>query len=203
MKIICIGRNYGLHASELGNKVPTEPVFFIKSDNAVLRPGYDFYYPDFSKEVHYELEFFVRFHQMGKNIQTRFAHKYYDQWGLGIDFTARDLQSDLKSKGLPWEKSKSFDMSAAISPLRPITELEAINDLDFELHKNGETVQTGNTGDMIFSVNELIAYVSNFLTIKKGDLLFTGTPAGVGAIAKGDHLSAFAGGRQMLDLKIR
>ena len=203
MKIICIGRNYAEHATELGNKVPGEPVFFVKSDNAVLRPGYDFYYPDFSHDIHYELEFFVRFHQMGKNIQARFAHKYYDQWGLGIDFTARDLQKTLKEKGLPWEKAKSFDMSAAISSLRPISELEDIQNLPFGLLKNGIEVQNGNTKDMLFPVNELIAYVSRFMTIKKGDLLFTGTPAGVGGVKKGDRLEAFSVGKKMLDLRIR
>ncbi len=203
MKVICIGRNYAAHAEELKNELPKDPVFFVKSDNAILRPGYDFYYPDFSKDIHFEVELFVRFHQMGKNIQSRFAHKYYDKIGLGIDFTARDLQSDLKQKGLPWEKAKSFDMSAAISPFIAISEVEEIQDVDFELKKNGESVQKANSSEMIFKINELIAYVSKYMTIKKGDILFTGTPSGVGPVQKGDLLEGFILSKRLLNISIK
>ncbi len=188
MKLICIGRNYAAHIDELKNERPDEPVVFIKPDSAVLPKEQDFYIPEFSNEVHYEVEVLVKIKKVGKHISEKFAHKYYDEVGLGIDFTARDLQSKLKAKGLPWEKAKGFDGAAVIGKWLPKEKFENLNELGFSLLKNGEIVQSGHTGLMLWKIDELIAYVSTFFTLKKGDILFTGTPSGVGKVAPNDYL---------------
>ena len=204
MKIICIGRNYVDHAKELNNPVPENPVFFLKPDTALLRRNRPFYYPDFSKDIHYECELVVKINKLGKNIQKKFAHTYYDQIGIGIDFTARDLQSKSKAKGLPWEIAKAFDASAPLSmEFIDKSEFSGIHNIKFHFEKNGETVQEGNSADMIFDIDELIAYVSKFFTLKTGDLIFTGTPAGVGPVQIGDKLEAYIGGRLMLKCEVK
>ncbi|HAI36697.1 MAG TPA: 2-hydroxyhepta-2,4-diene-1,7-dioate isomerase, partial [Maribacter sp.] len=189
MKIICIGRNYTAHINELENERPEEPVVFIKPDSSVLPKQQDFYIPEFSNDVHYEVEVLVKIKKVGKHISKEFAPTYYDEIGLGIDFTARDLQSKLKEKGLPWEKAKGFDGAAVIGEWLPKTDFENINDLNFTLVKNNEVVQKGNTSLMLWKVDEIIAYVSTFFMLKKGDIIFTGTPAGVGKISPNDYLS--------------
>ncbi|MBT8286229.1 MAG: fumarylacetoacetate hydrolase family protein, partial [Flavobacteriaceae bacterium] len=178
MKLICIGRNYADHIKELSNERPADPVVFIKPDSAVLPKEQAFYIPEFTKDVHYEVEVLVKIKKVGKHIDTRFAHKYYDEIGLGIDFTARDLQAKLKEKGLPWEKAKGFDGAAVIGKWLPKNQFEDLEQLNFDLSKNGEVVQQGNTSDMLWSVDELISYTSHYFTLKKGDIIFTGTPAG-------------------------
>lgn len=204
MKILCVARNYRLHAAELNNQVPTEPVFFLKPDSALLMKHQPFFYPDFSNDVHHELEIVVRIDRVGKCIEPRFAHKYYNSVALGIDFTARDMQAGLKQKGLPWALAKGFDDSAVLGPFVTLEELgKGIGDLNFSLKKNGETVQVGNTRDMIFSVDELIAYVSRFMTLKTGDLIYTGTPAGVGPVQIGDVLEGELEGRQLLTCRVK
>ena len=204
MKIICIGRNYSEHARELNNEIPEEPIIFMKPDSALLRNNEPFYIPGFSNDVHYECELIVRVNRLGKNIEKRFAHRYYDEIGLGIDFTARDLQKKLKDKGLPWEKSKGFDRSAAISPeFMPVEEIKDRGSIKFELKKNGETVQSGDSAYMLFSIDELICNISKFFTIKIGDLIYTGTPAGVGPVAIGDRLEGFLEGRKMFDIDVK
>jgi len=192
MKIICIGRNYAEHAKELQNEIPDEPVIFIKPDTAVLRNNSPFYIPDFSKDVHHEVELFVKITKVGKSIPLQFASTYYNQIGLGIDFTARDLQTNLKAKGLPWEKAKGFDYSAVIGKLYAKENFD-IHNIDFTLVKNGETIQSGNSSQMLFGVDSIISYVSQFFTLKIGDLIFTGTPPGVGPVKKGDCLEGFIG----------
>ena len=201
MKIICIGRNYSDHIKELGNEKPIEPVFFLKPDTAISPKGHPFFIPEFSKNVHYEVELVVRINRLGKHIQEKFAHKYYDRIGLGIDFTARDIQQKVKEKGLPWEKAKAFDQSAVIS--QKFHSINEIKDISFELHKNGEIVQKGNSNDMVFNINTIIAYVSKFMTLKIGDLIFTGTPAGVGPVSIGDKLEGFQDGEKMFEVKIK
>src|SRR6476469_7002229 len=191
MKIIAIGRNYSEHAKELNNPVPEKPVIFLKPDTAVLKNNNPFYYPDFSKEIHYEIEFFIKISKEGKHIAAKFAHKYYEELTVGIDFTARDIQSDLKAKGLPWELAKASDNSAAIGSFLSKTEFENIDNLNFSLLIDGETKQNGNTGAMLFSINEIISFTSQYFTLKKGDLIFTGTPAGVGKINIGNQLQGF------------
>ena len=203
MKIICIGRNYAAHIEELANERPKDPVVFIKPDSAVLPKDQDFYIPEFTKEVHYEVEVLIRIHKVGKHIDQRFANRYYNEVGLGIDFTARDLQSELKQKGLPWEKAKGFDGSAMIGKWLPKSDFKDLNNLNFTLQKNEELVQKGNTGLMLWSIDELIAYVSKFFTLKKGDILFTGTPAGVGQITTNDYLSGKLEGQELFSLKIK
>ncbi len=204
MKIICIGRNYVDHAKELNNPVPESPVFFLKPDTALLRRNRPFYYPDFSKDIHYECELVVKINKLGKNIQKKFAHTYYDQIGIGIDFTARDLQSKSKAKGLPWEIAKAFDASAPLSmEFIDKSEFSSIHDIKFHFDKNGKTVQEGSSADMIFDIDELISYVSKFFTLKTGDLIFTGTPAGVGPVQIGDKLEAYIGDRLMLKCDIK
>ncbi len=204
MKIICIGRNYSEHARELNNEIPTEPIIFMKPDSALLRNNDAFYIPDFSKDVHYECELIVRISRLGKNIEPRFANRYYHEIGLGVDFTARDLQKQLKDKGLPWEKSKGFDRSAMISPkYLSIEDVKDRNSIKFELKKNGETVQLGDSAYMLFSIDELISEVSKFFTIKIGDLIYTGTPAGVGPVAIGDRLEGFLEGQKMFDFDVK
>lgn len=191
MKLICIGRNYTAHIEELANERPKDPVVFIKADSSVLPKEQDFYIPPFSSNVHYEVEILVKITKVGKHIAKEFAHKYYQEIGLGIDFTARDVQDELKAKGLPWEKAKSFDGSAVIGKWVDKSAYEEIDELSFSLHKNGEIVQSGSTALMLWKIDELISYVSQFFTLKKGDVLFTGTPAGVGPVAPGDTLEGF------------
>ena len=198
MKIICIGRNYREHARELSNPVPEDPIFFLKPETSLLHHNRPFHYPDFSRDIHYETEIVVKIGKAGKHIDPAFAHTHYDEIGIGIDFTARDLQQKAKEKGLPWTLAKGFDHAAPLSPFLPKTDLPDLNHLHFHLNLNGETVQKGNTGDMIFPVDELISYISRFITLKTGDLLFTGTPAGVGPVRAGDRLEAYIEDKKML-----
>jgi len=203
MKIICIGRNYVEHAHELNNPVPADPVFFLKPETALIRAGLPFFYPDFSNDVHYEVELVLQICKLGKHINEKFAHTYYDAIGIGIDFTARDIQSICKKKGLPWEIAKAFDGSAPVSRFIPKTEFKDLYDIGFSLQKNGETVQKGNSGMMIFNFEKIISYVSRFITLKIGDLIFTGTPAGVGAVQKNDNLKASIGDKILLDILVK
>jgi len=203
MKIICIGRNYTEHIKELSNEKPIDPVIFMKPDSAVLPKEQDFYIPDFSNDIHHEIELLVKIKKVGKHIDERFAHKYYDEVGLGIDFTARDLQSKLKTKGLPWEKAKGFDGSAVISEWLPKAKFVNLNDINFNLQINGEIVQQGNTSLMLWKTDALIAYVSTFFTLKKGDVIFTGTPSGVGKVKSNDYLEGFLEDQKMFSLNIK
>lgn len=203
MKIIAIGRNYVDHAKELKNEVPKEPIFFLMPDTALLRNNQPFFYPDFSNDIHFEVEIVVKMNRLGKNIATRFANRYYNEIGIGIDFTARDLQQKCKEKGLPWEISKCFDGAAAISKFFPLEKCGDINNLNFRLDLNGETVQKANTSEMIFKVDELISHVSKFMMIKIGDLLYTGTPSGVGPVKIGDRLEAYIEDEKLLDFVIK
>lgn len=200
MKIICIGRNYTEHAQELGNQAPEVPIIFIKPDTAVLK-GSDFYLPEFSEEIHYELEVVLKISKGGKYILEENAHKHFEQIALGIDFTARDLQSTLKAKGLPWELAKGFDGSAALSPFFNKENFN-LQDLHFQLYKNNTLVQDGNTQQMIFSPEAIIAFASQYFTLRVGDLIFTGTPKGVGRITEGDTLQAFLEDKKVLDLRV-
>jgi acylpyruvate hydrolase len=203
MKIICIGRNYSDHAKELNSEIPSKPIYFLKPDTSILPKKSPFYYPEFTSNLHYECELVVRINKVGKHISEKFAHTYYDEIGLGIDFTARDLQEECKQKGLPWEIAKSFDGSAPISEsFIPISELSS-NGIEFSLFKNGEQVQKGNSKDMLFSINQLISYVSKFMTLKIGDLIFTGTPAGVGPVKIGDELKGYIENQEIFYLKIK
>lgn len=203
MKIIAIGRNYADHAKEMNSKLPEEPMFFLKPDSAILRNNAPFFYPDFSNEIHYEVEVVLKISRLGKNIETRFAHRYYEEIGMGIDFTARDLQREAKNNGLPWAKAKAFDGSAPISPFIKKSEVGSMSNIDFRLELNGDTVQKANTKDMIFSFDEIISHVSKFFTLKIGDLIFTGTPSGVGPVKIGDHLNVFLQNRKMMDFYIK
>ena len=203
MKIIAIGRNYIDHAKELNNPVPQEPIFFLKPDTALVNNNDPFFYPDFSNDIHYEAEIVIKINKVGKNIQEKFAHRYYEEIGIGIDFTARDLQAECKRKGHPWEIAKAFDSSAPIGKFLPKNEFTDLNNINFTLDINGKNVQTGNTGDMIFTVDKLISYVSSFMTLKIGDLLFTGTPAGVGPVKIGDRLKASIEGIELLDFMVK
>jgi len=203
MKIICVGRNYVEHIDELKNEKPAEPVIFMKPDSALLRKNQPFYIPSFSNNLHHEIELVIKIDKIGKNISEKFAHRYYSSVGLGIDFTARDLQDKLKAKGLPWEKAKGFDQSAAISnDFIPIAELEKEN-INFRLDINGEPRQLGNSSQMIFSFDELVSHISNYFTLKIGDLIYTGTPAGVGAVKIGDRLQAYIGEKMLMDFLIK
>ena len=203
MKIICIGRNYAEHAKELNNAVPEEPVFFLKPDTAISKNNQPFFYPDFSNDIHHEIEMVIKINRLGKNIEEKFAHKYYNEITLGIDFTARDLQQKCKEKGLPWEKAKAFDGSAPLGNFVSKTSFENLNDLNFHLNVNGNTVQKGNTANMIFSVDAVIAYVSKYITLKNGDLIFTGTPAGVGPVKQGDLLECYLEEDKLLKFSIK
>ncbi len=202
MKIICVGRNYIDHINELSNQKPTEPVLFIKPDSSVLINGSPFVIPEFSNDVHHEVEVLVKICKVGKYIQPKFADKYYNQIGLGIDFTARDIQSKLKEKGLPWEISKGFDGSAIIGNFVDKTHFQDLQNVSFELKKNNEIVQKGNTKDMLWQINELIAYVSQFFTLKTGDIIFTGTPSGVSKVNPNDELEGFLEGEKMFSIKV-
>ncbi len=203
MKIFAIGQNYPEHNKELKNDNPVEPVLFMKPDTALLKNNKPFYIPDFSNELHYETELIIRFNRIGKNIQSKFAHRYFDEIGLGIDFTARDLQRKLKAEGKPWEICKAFDNSAVVGDFLPASDFRDIQDIQFHLDINGITVQKGDSKDMIFSVSELIAYVSRFFTLKIGDILFTGTPAGVGCVHPGDRLEGYIGNRKMFNFLVK
>ena len=203
MKILCIGRNYVEHAKELNNPLPSEPVVFLKPETAILRTGRPFFIPDFANEFHHEVELVIRISRLGKNIEPKFAHRYYDEIGVGIDFTARDLQSSLKKKGLPWEKSKAFDSSAALSKFVPITKFKDVQNINFRLDINGEKRQEGNSSLMIFKVDDIISHVSKYFTLKMGDLIYTGTPAGVGPVKIDDRLQLYIEDELMLDFMIK
>jgi 2-keto-4-pentenoate hydratase/2-oxohepta-3-ene-1,7-dioic acid hydratase in catechol pathway len=203
MKIFAIGQNYVEHNKELNSKHPTEPVVFMKPDTAVLRNNKPFFIPDFSKQVEYEVELVVRINRLGKNISEKFASRYYEEVALGVDFTARDLQQRQRALGAPWEIAKAFDNSAVISDFIPLSTLANAEGISFSLSKNGVEVQRGNTRDMLFSVNQIIAYVSRFFTLKIGDLIYTGTPAGVGPVVIGDHLEGFIEGNKMLNFFVK
>ncbi|MES2826548.1 MAG: fumarylacetoacetate hydrolase family protein [Bacteroidota bacterium] len=203
MKIIAIGRNYAAHAKELNNPIPGKPVIFLKPDTALLKDNKPFYLPDFSKDIHYEIEVVLKISKEGKHIAEKFASKYYEEIGLGIDFTARDIQAEHKEKGLPWELAKAFDNSAAVSNFIPKEELGDLYNLDFELSINGQLRQKGNTSNMLFSYEKIISFVSQYITLKKGDLLFTGTPEGVGQVNQGDKLFGTLAGKTLLDFEIK
>ncbi|MDB2493664.1 MAG: fumarylacetoacetate hydrolase family protein [Flavobacteriaceae bacterium] len=203
MKLICIGRNYAQHISELKNEKPTEPVLFLKPDTAILLKKQPFFIPDFSDEVHHEVEVLVKINRVGKHIDVKFAHKYYDEIGLGIDFTARDLQQKLKEKGLPWEKAKAFDGSAVVGKWVSKSKFENLDNLPFSLLKNNKTVQSSTTQDMLWSIDEIIAYVSQFFTLKIGDIIFTGTPSGVSPVQPNDSLKGFIGEEQFFSIKVK
>jgi acylpyruvate hydrolase len=203
MKIICVGRNYADHIEELHNERPDAPVIFMKPDTALLRPGEDFYHPDFSEDIHHEAEIVVKINKMGKNIAEEFAHKYYDEIGIGIDFTARDLQSKLKAKGLPWELAKAFNGSAPVSDFVSKSQFADLQNLSFSLQVNGDTRQEGNTSMMLYKIDYLISFVSQYFTLKTGDLIFTGTPKGVAPVKIGDTLVAAIEGKEMLTLHVK
>ena len=203
MKIICIGRNYLDHANELGNKIPRSPLFFLKPDTAIQPKGHPFFIPHFSNDIHYEVELVIRINKTGKHIEERFAHTYYSQIGLGIDFTARDIQEKCKSKGLPWEKAKGFDGSAQISRNFIDKSDLYLNNISFSLQKNGGQVQQGNSKEMCFNFDTIITYISKFYTLKIGDLIYTGTPEGVGQVVAGDKLKGFIGEKEMFKVVIK
>ena len=203
MKIICVGRNYTDHIKELENNKPKDPVLFLKPDSSIILNNKPYFIPDFSQNIHYELELIIMISRLGKHIQEKFSHKYYDFIGLGIDFTARDLQTNLKSKGLPWEKSKAFDGSCFISKWINKSDFNDINNLNFNLDKNGKTVQKTNSKLMLWKIDELISYISTFFTLKIGDVIFTGTPAGVGKVSIGDNLEGFIEDNKIFNLNIK
>lgn len=203
MKIIAIGRNYAAHAKELNNEIPTQPVIFLKPDTAVLKDNKPFYIPDFSSDIHFELEVVLKVCKEGKHIAEKFASNYYDEIGLGIDFTARDIQTQHKEKGLPWELAKAFDHSAVISNFLPKSDFPNLYNMGFELKVNEQTRQNGHTSNLLFSFEKIIAFVSQYITLKKGDLIFTGTPEGVGQVKQGDHLVAYLEGKQLLDFNVK
>lgn len=204
MKIICIGRNYVEHVQELKNEMPEEPVIFMKPDSALLRNNDPFYIPDWTNEVHHEIELVIKINRIGKNIEKKFAHRYFDEIGLGVDFTARDVQNKLKAKGLPWEKAKAFDKAAVLSnTFIPKTDLANPNAIQFKLDINGTQVQTGNSELMMFDFEEIISNVSKYFTLKMGDLIYTGTPAGVGAVKIGDHLEGYLENKKLLDFMVK
>jgi len=204
MKIIAVGMNYSAHNQEMHHTLQlAEPTIFMKSDSSLLKDGKPFFIPDFSSDIHYETEIVIRINRLGKNIAERFAHRYYDEVTVGIDFTARDLQTKLRNQGLPWELSKAFDNSAVVGTFVPLSEISPIQEIPFHLMINGEKVQEGNTSHMLFSVDQIIAYVSRFFTLKIGDLIYTGTPAGVGPVKIGDHLQGYIGNRKLLDFHVR
>lgn len=201
MKIICVGKNYANHIQEMGGEKPKDIVLFIKPDTAIHNPELPFYIPDFTADLHHEVELVIKINQNGKHISEKFAHKYYDEIALGIDFTARDLQTQLKKEGLPWEKSKAFDGSAVVSSFLPKAQFGKA--IGFSLNKNGVTVQQGNTADMIWNIDQIISQVSKFFTLRKGDFIFTGTPAGVGSVNSGDFLEGFLEGESVFSLRIK
>ena len=202
MKIICVGRNYIDHINELSNQKPTEPVLFMKPDTSVLLKTFPFVIPDFSNDVHHEVEVLVKICKVGKSISPKFAHKYYDQIGLGVDFTARDVQSKLKEKGLPWEIAKGFDGATVIGDFVDKDQFDNLQNISFQLKKNNEVVQNGNTQDMLWQIDELISYISQFFTLKIGDIIFTGTPSGVSKVNSGDALEGFLEDKKMFGFKV-
>jgi 2-keto-4-pentenoate hydratase/2-oxohepta-3-ene-1,7-dioic acid hydratase in catechol pathway len=203
MKLICIGRNYTKHIEELQNEKPTDPVVFLKPDTAILLKKQPFFIPDFSDDVHHEVEILVKINKVGKHIDKKFAHKYYEEIGLGIDFTARDLQSELKAKGLPWEKAKAFDGAAVIGKWLPKSNFENVDEIKFKLLKNDEVVQDGNTNLMLWKIDELIEYVSKYFTLKIGDIIFTGTPAGVGKVVANDKLKGYIENDELFSITVK
>ncbi|HYD91492.1 MAG TPA: fumarylacetoacetate hydrolase family protein [Flavobacterium sp.] len=203
MKIICIGRNYSKHIEELQNERPEEPVVFLKPDTAVVQKQFPFVLPEFSNDVHHEVEILVKINKVGKYIDPKFAHKYYDEIGLGIDFTARDVQAGLKAKGLPWEKAKAFDGSAVVGDFISKETFANLNDINFELHSNGTIVQKGNTQQMLWKIDELVAYVSQYFTLRTGDIIFTGTPEGVAKVNQGDVLEGFIEGNKVFRIQVK
>ena len=203
MKIICVGRNYADHIKELDNKKPKEPVLFLKPQTAIINKGQPFFIPSFSNEVHYELELIIKINRLGRFIQSKFSHKYYDEIGLGIDFTARDLQLELKNKGLPWEKAKAFDGSCLIGDWKNKKNFGNIDDINFSLKKNDKIVQNSNTSLMLWKIDELIEYISKFFTLKIGDIIFTGTPAGVGKVELNDKLTGYINNNKLLSINIK
>lgn len=203
MKIICIGRNYAKHIEELKNERPSEPVIFMKPDSAVLLKQHPFVIPEFSNDIHHEIELIVKINKVGKYIDTKFAHKYYDEISVGIDFTARDLQNELKAKGLPWEKAKSFDGSAVIGDFLPKSQFNSLENITFELTNNDKIVQKGNTNEMLWKIDEIISYVSQFFTLKIGDIIFTGSPEGVAAVKPEDVLEGFLEGNKLFSIQIK
>ena len=203
MKIICIGRNYVDHAKELNNPIPQEPVLFLKPETALLPTKNHFIYPSFSKDVHYEVEIVLKINRLGKHVEEKFAPKYFNEIGIGVDFTARDLQNRCKEKGLPWEKAKAFDGSAPTSKFININQYKNINNLDFSISVNGKTKQKGNTKDMLFNFNQIVSYASNYFTLKIGDLIFTGTPAGVGPIQINDNIDCFIEDKKLLSFSVK
>lgn len=203
MKIVCIGRNYSEHAKELNNAVPDEPVIFMKPKSALVLPGKPVYYPEFTDDLHYECELVVRINKNGKFIQEKFAHKYYNEISVGLDFTARDVQQKQKTKGLPWEIAKAFDNSAVVGSFVPVTEAMDVGKLNFQLKMNDKVVQDGHTADMIFNINQIIAYVSQYFTLNIGDLIYTGTPAGVGPVTLQDKLEGYLEGQRLFEVEIR
>lgn len=203
MKLICVGRNYVAHIDELSNEVPKDPVLFLKPDTSILLKKQPFFIPDFSDNIHYEVEVLIKISRVGKYIDEKFAHKYYQELGLGIDFTARDLQSSLKSKGLPWEKAKAFDGSAVVGNWINKSEFNNVNDLEFSLEKNGNVVQQSSTALMLWKIDALIAYISKFFTLKIGDIIFTGTPSGVGKVFENDQLVGKIQNKEMFSIKVK
>jgi len=203
MKIFAVGRNYVEHIEELNNQRPEEPVIFSKPETALIRKNLPFFYPEISQDIHHEIEIVLRISKHGKNIQEKFAHKYYDQIGLGIDFTARDLQQKLKEKGLPWDLAKGFDGSAPISEFFSINQFNDLNDLNFSLNVNGETRQKGNTSLMLFNFNYIVSFVSKYFTLKKGDYIYTGTPKGVGPVVIGDTLEGYLENEKVLHVDVK
>jgi acylpyruvate hydrolase len=203
MKIICIGLNYRRHAQEMGWKLPTEPVVFLKPDSSLLKNNKPFFLPDFSENIHYEVEVVVKISKLGKSISAKYAPRYFDEITLGIDITARDIQSRMSAAGYPWELSKGFDGAAPVGTFVPVSTFRDMGDVDFRLELNGNIVQQSNTSDMIFSINEIIEYVSGFFTLKTGDLIFTGTPSGVGQLKRNDNLVAYLGDKPVLDFPIK
>ena len=203
MKIICIGLNYRKHAAEMGWELPGEPVVFLKPDSAILKKNKPFFIPDFSENIQYEVEIVVKISKLGKGIEARFAHRYYDEITLGIDITARDIQSKNAKAGMPWELSKCFDGAAPVGDFIPVSSAGDVLDLDFRLEINGRTVQKSNSSDMIFNINQIIEYVSRYFTLKTGDLIFTGTPSGVGRLHRNDNLVAYLGEKPLLDFMIK
>ena len=202
MKIICIGRNYAKHIEELANERPENPIIFLKPDSAILPRKNPFFIPPFSKDIHYEVEVLLKINKVGKHIDVKFAHKYYHEIGLGIDFTARDVQAECKEKGLPWEKAKAFDGSAVVGAFYPKEEFDIAN-LKFQLYQNETIVQDGNTNAMLWKIDELIAYVSQYFTLKKGDIIFTGTPAGVGKVSENDVLKGVIAGKEAFTIRVK
>lgn len=203
MKIICIGRNYTKHIEELQNEKPAEPIIFLKPDTAILPKNFPFFIPEFSTDIHHEVEILVKINRVGKHIDPKFAHKYYDEIGLGIDFTARDVQERLKEKGLPWEKSKAFDGSAVIGDFLPKSQFNSLENITFELTSNGKQVQIGNTSHMLWKIDELISYISQYFTLKIGDIIFTGTPEGVERVNPEDVLEGFIEGQKLFRIQVK